>query len=153
MFNGKNPLFLWPFSSSLFVCLPGRVNVDQVGSVPPNFQGRHRGLKLSGGPEQRIIIVGGGPSGMHMSACLAAKGYTKAGTKNPNKNPGGLMSSWLMIWIRKHEDSISSYKFMVDDMIPCWYVFMETFRYHTDLDKNRWLARTLAFGSKGFKWF
>jgi len=34
------------------------------------------------GFEQRIIIVGGGPSGMHMSACLAAKGYTKAGTKN-----------------------------------------------------------------------
>ena len=33
-FEWENPLFLWPFSMSLFVCLPGRVVQPPVISVP-----------------------------------------------------------------------------------------------------------------------
>lgn len=54
----------------------------------PNANLLPESLKLSGF-EQRIIIVGGGPSGMHMSACLAAKGYTKVTLLEAEPEIGG----------------------------------------------------------------
>ena len=46
-FSRKNPLFLWPFSMSLFVCLPGRVPPSakfQVGlNLATSWPSLHRG--------------------------------------------------------------------------------------------------------------
>lgn len=54
----------------------------------PNAHLLPESLKLSG-KEQRIIIVGGGPAGMHMSACLATKGYTKVTLLEAEPELGG----------------------------------------------------------------
>ena len=39
--------------------------------------------------EKRIVIVGGGPAGVHMSACLAAKGYKNVTLLEAEAEVGG----------------------------------------------------------------
>ena len=39
--------------------------------------------------EKRIVIVGGGPAGVHMSACLAAKGYKNVTLLEAEPEVGG----------------------------------------------------------------